>query len=199
MRDPNLVNRCEVRVEAWEKVKKLKKWVNSGTEEEVTTGVGGKLKGQARLNTCDLMFPESDVLSHAVWWRTMWILTPKKTKFWLFDHKRSQTKAEDTSGKQAKYFVFCYTNICNHIRTAHTHINRHIHTVIHHIHRQKQYFRGFRAMEDDRATELNWTELKILLRKLKSKYPISEGMVRGNKLQEYGIVTLMCQLDWCPN
>ena len=146
MTDPNLANRCEMMVEAWEKVRKMK-WVNSGTEEEVTTAVGGKRKGP-RLNTCNLMFPESDVLSRAAWWRTMRILTPKKTKFWLFDHKRFQTKAEDTAGKQAKYFVFCYTNVCNHIHKTYTHIHRHIHTMIHHIHWQKQYFRGFRAMED---------------------------------------------------
>ena len=114
----------------WFRKKGREKWVGSRAEEEVTTRVGGKLKGP-RLNTCDLMFPESVVvLSHRVWLRTMWILTPIILNSDYVITKDSRPEQRTLLGNKWNILSFA-SQIFVTTYTQYTHTRTHTHTYTH--------------------------------------------------------------------
>lgn len=69
--------------------------------------------------------------------------------------QNTQDRAEDTAGKQAKHFIFCFTHIYKHMYTVQTHIHTHTHTDIHHINGRWQEIKNFRLWK------INFKEVKI--------------------------------------
>lgn len=107
-------------------------WRHEWSLEQKWQGWEGRWRAQDWISVTSCFQSLLMFLSHVVWLRTMWILTPNKTKFRLCYHKIPRTEQRTLLGNKQNILSFAshtYINTCTQYRPTYIHTHIQISTI----------------------------------------------------------------------